>query len=165
MRKGSSLKVISGSSGSADGLLLQVSSTARGVDQLAVTHAGSGRLPSALMVKSRRFWSSSSVAVLYNRLAGIVRVYEFFSCTHKLHFRAVILQLRRPEILEDGKMRPTPQTPGQRLGHGNAAAHHHHIDVLGRTLQEYVAHVAADYVALQSQFIRRFGYPLEYARH
>ena len=60
-------------------------------------------------------------------------------------------------------MRAATQTPGKRLGHYNAAAHYYHIDIFGRTLQEYVAHVAADYVALQSQFIRCFGNPLKYA--
>ena len=59
-------------------------------------------------------------------------------------------------------LRPTPQTLTQRLGHGNATAYHHHINILGRTLQENITYISTDYVTFQSQFISRFGYPLEY---
>ena len=146
--------------GSPDGLFLQVSNTAKGVDQLAITHpvqANSqcidGKITAVLVILQ--------CTVLYNRLAGIVCI-RFFSCTHKLNFRTIVLQLCRTEILEDGNMRPTPQTLTQRLGHGNATAYHHHINILGRTLQENITYISTDYVTFQSQFISRFGYPLEY---
>ena len=106
--------------GSPDGLFLQVSNTAKGVDQLAITHpvqANSqcidGKITAVLVILQ--------CTVLYNRLAGIVCI-RFFSCTHKLNFRTIVLQLCRTEILEDGNMRPTPQTLTQRLGHGNATS-------------------------------------------
>ena len=82
--------------------------------------------------------------------------------TDELHFRTAELQLGRTEVLEDRHMRTLAQPTAQRLGHGNAAAHHNHIDILGRTLQKNVANVSAYHVAFQPKLVCRRGYLLEY---
>ena len=106
-----------------------------------------GKVPPVLVILQR--------TVLNNRLARIVCV-GLLTRTHKLHFRSMILQLRRTEILENREMSATAQTFGKSLSHNDSATYHYHINIFGRTLQEYVTHVAADYVTFQSQFIRRF---------
>ena len=110
-------------------------------------------VPAVLVVLQR--------TVFHNRLARIVRV-GLLAGAHKLHFRTMILQLRRTEILENRKVCTTPQAFGKRLRHCNAAAHHYHINIFGRALQENVAHVAAYHVTFQSQFICRLGNSSEY---
>ena len=80
----------------------------------------------------------------------------FLAGTYKLHFRAAPFHLCRAEVLEHREVCLAAQVLGERFGHGNAAAHHHHVDVVRVAFQEEVAHVAPHEVALHAQFIGRF---------
>jgi hypothetical protein len=51
--------------------------------------------------------------------------------------------------------RAATQTPGKRLGHCNAAAHYYHIDVFGRTLQDYRNNGVIPYIQLGGKILYR----------
>ncbi len=53
------------------------------------------------------------------------------------------------------------QTLLQGLGQGYAAAHYHHVDVLGRAFEKEVAHVASHHVALQPEAVGSLGNQVE----
>ena len=50
----------------------------------------------------------------------------------------------------------------QRLSHLNAAANDDDVDVVGRALQEYVAHIAAHEIAFYAHLVGHFAYLMEY---
>ena len=45
----------------------------------------------------------------------------------------------------------------QGLSHFDAAAHHHHVDVVGRSFEKKVANIATHYIAFQLQGISHSG--------
>ena len=59
-------------------------------------------------------------------------------------------------------MRPLAQLPLQRFSHLDAAAYHHHINILGRTLQEQISHVSSHHITFQPQPIGGGGNLMEY---
>ena len=91
-------------------------------------------------------------AVLNNRFAAFATV-TFPPGSHEFHLRVVEFHLRRSKIPEDREMSLLAQLLLQCLGHLDAAAHDHHVDVVGGTLKEKVAHISPYDIALQSQAV------------
>ena len=144
----------------ADGFLFQVLDSAERVYQLAIarliqtnSQCIDSKVTAVLIVLQR--------TVFHYRFAGIVGI-RFLSCPYKLHLCTAVLQLCRTKVLKDGNVRTTSQTLAQCLGHRNATAYYHYINILGGTLQENIAYISANNITLQSQFICCLGYPLEY---
>ena len=50
----------------------------------------------------------------------------------------------------------------QRLGHFNAAAHHHYVNVVGGPFQENIAYIAAHDIAFYAFLVGHFAYLVEY---
>ena len=141
------------------GTLLQVIKAVKRIYQLAIAtriqadgQSIDGEVPPILVILQR--------AVFHHRLARIVRI-RLLAGSDKFHFPVVVFHLCRPEVLEYGHMCSTAQPFAQGLRHGNAATYHHHINVLGRTLQEDVAYIATYHIAFQPQFIGRSRYLFE----
>ena len=103
-------------------------------------------------------------AVLHDGFARVVGV-ALAAGADKLHLGLLTgvapFDLRRAEVAEDGERGASTETFLEGLGHFDAAAHHHDVDVLGGALQEEVAHVAAHDVAVHPQPVGRTPYGLE----
>ena len=105
-------------------------------------------------------------AVLNNRLARVVAV-ALAPGTNKFHltvnaFIAIELYLCRSKVLEHSQMGTPPQTLLQLSGYLNAAANHHHIDVIGGPLQENITHVATHHIAFHAHCIGHLTYLVKY---
>ena len=48
------------------------------------------------------------------------------------------------------------------IGNLYAAAHHHHVDVVGRALKEDVAHISAHNIAVEGQLVGSVADKMEY---
>ena len=55
-----------------------------------------------------------------------------------------------------------PELLLQRLCHINAAAHHHHINVVGGAFEEYIAYISAHKIALYMHLVGHFAYLMKY---
>ena len=100
-------------------------------------------------------------AVLHNRFARVALI-ALPTRTDKLHLHAVPLDLRRAEVAKDAEVSTLAQLADQSCGHLDAAAYNDDINVLRRTLQEEVTHIAADEIALHSH---RIGYCANAVKH
>ena len=65
------------------------------------------------------------------------------------------------EVAEDAHVGASAQSLAQCFGHGNAAAHHYDVDILGGALQVEVAHIAAHDIAFESQLVGRVANEVE----
>ena len=139
-----------GVEGCGDDAVLEVKQAVERVDEFA----------KACLVEAYRHGIDGEVAavlvvfkgtVLHDGFSRVVAV-AFTPCTHKFQFLSVPLYLCGAEIAEQGKVSLSPAKAfGNGRCHVNARAHDHHVDVVGGTLEEEVAHVAAHEVALHAQ--------------
>ena len=113
-----------------DDAVLQVGKTVEGVYQLAETvgietdgHGVDGKVAAVLVILQR--------TVLNDGLARITTI-ALTTGTDELHFFIPNLHLRRPEVLEHGEVCLSAQLLFQFAGHGDATAHDHHVDIVGR---------------------------------
>ena len=77
---------------------------------------------------------------------------------HKLHLDVLVFHLSRAEIAEHGYVSLASEPLRQRVSHLYAAAYDHHVDVVGRTFEEYVAHISAHHIALHAQPVGGVSY-------
>ena len=138
---------------SGNDAILQVIDTIKRIDEFAKTvlvqadrHSIDGEVATVLVILQG--------SILYNRLARIT-VVTLLSCSHELYFCILILNLCGSEISEHRKMCLLAQLLLEGRSHLNSAPHHHDIDVIGRALQEEVAHISTYYIAFHRQRIRR----------
>ena len=131
--------------------IFQVVDAIEGVHEFAETifiqtdgHRVNGEVTAVLVVFQR--------TILHDRLSRVVAV-ALLASTDKLHLESPRFHLRCAEILEHTQMCLTAEFLLQQLCHFNAASHNHHIDVLRRTLEEDVAHVATHHIALHAEFV------------
>ena len=94
---------------------------------------------------------------VFNDGLARVAVVAFASGAHKLNFDTVPFHLGRTEVLIDGRLVLPSQTRGKRPGGLDAVAYHHDVDIIGRPVQEEVAHITANQVAGVSQTVGRFA--------
>ena len=140
--------------------VFKVGQAVEGVYQFAETglveayrHGVYGEVAAVLVVLQR--------AVLHYRLARVVAV-ALLPGAYKLHFHVLILHLGGAEITEYGQPCPLAELLFKRLGNANAAAYHHHVDIVRRPFEEQVAHVSAYDVAFEAQRVGHGRYFMEY---
>ena len=125
----------------ADDAVVEVADAAEGIHQRAVILAAEAEsqcvdgevTPLLIFLKG---------AVFHDGLAGIGPV-GFAAGADEFDLHALVAQHRGAKTAEDGNFGPDPG--GHRLREGDSAAFHHHIDIVAGTLEEPVAHVAADH--------------------
>ena len=96
-------------------------------------------------------------AVLDMWLTAVVAV-AFLAGTNKLHLSVVVFDLRCAEVAEDTQMGSATELVFQGLRHVDAATDDDHIDVVGRSFEEEVTHIAPYNVALYAQAVGHFRY-------
>ena len=79
------------------------------------------------------------------------------SRTDKFHFRVMVFNLCRAEILKNRNVCSASQLPAEGLCHFNSAPYYDYIYILRGTLQEYISYITSYNVTFQSQFVCRFG--------
>ena len=99
--------------------------------------------------------------VFNDGLTGVALI-RLLTCTNKLHFYTTVFYLCGTKILKQGYVCSTSQAFTQRFGHLYTTTYYYNINILRRALQENIAHISADYITFQSQFICCLGYPFEY---
>ena len=143
--------------------ILQVGQAIKRVDQLAKTllvqadgHGIDSKVATVLIVLQR--------SVFDNRFTGVVTV-ALLTSSHKLHlvFGTLLpeFHLGSTKVLKYAKMCFLAYDALEFLGHLDAAANYHHIDIVRRTFQEYVAYISAHHIALQTQSICSLAYLVE----
>ena len=97
-------------------------------------------------------------AVLHDGLSGVVTI-TLLAGSNELHLILLAflpeLHLGRAEVPKDAQMGLAPHHTLQFLGQTDAAAHDHHVDIIGGALEEDVPHIAPYDVALKAQAISR----------
>ncbi len=138
----------------AYGALFEIVHAVEGVDQPAECrgverprHSVDREVAAALVVFKR--------TRLDLRLARIVRI-RFAACADELHLGALPAQHRRTECLEYRHL--GAQLAPQILGHGNAVANHHYIDIGRGAAQIVVAHESANDIGLHAEAVYRLAY-------
>ena len=74
----------------------------------------------------------------------------FFPRPHEFQLQIAGFHLRRPEILEDGKISATPDLLGHSFGQLDTAANRYHVYILGWAVQENIPHISAYYIYLNT---------------
>ena len=149
-----------GVAGRAQNFCLHIGQTAKWVEQFAETHfvqADSQRIHreiAAILVVFER-------AVLHYRVARFAAV-RFAACAHKLQLVTAAFDLRRAVGSEHRHMCAAAQFACHRLRHIDAAAHHHHIDIFRWAMQNEVAHIAANHIAFETEFVGHAANKREY---
>ena len=140
-----------GVEGRGDDAVLEVGNAVEGVDELseaaavqADSHRIDGEVATVLVVLER--------AVLDDGFARVVAV-ALLPRTYELDLHIAHFHLCCAEVLEDRKVSTMPQGALQFLGDLDAAAHDDDVDIVGRALEENVAHVASHDVAFHPQTV------------
>lgn len=63
------------------------------------------------------------------------------------------LHLCRAEVLEHTQMSLAAKHALEFLSHTDTTANYYHIDIVGRTLKENVAHIASHYIAFHAKMV------------
>ena len=79
-------------------------------------------------------------------------------CADKLHLDILVFHLSRTEIAEHRYVGLASEPLFQCVGHLDAAAHNHHVDVVRGTFQKQVAHISAHHIALHPQRVCGIAY-------
>ena len=140
-----------GVEGRGDDAVFDVHHATEGVNEFAQTvvveadgQGIDGEIAAVLVVLQR--------AVLNDRLARIVGI-AFAACTYEFHLLTLPFQLGRAEIAKYRQVGTMTDARLDGFGNGDTAAFDHHVNILRRTVHQQIAHVAADDVALHTQFV------------
>ena len=91
------------------------------------------------------------------RLTAVVAV-AFLACPNELHLCVAVFDLCRAKVAEDAQMGGVSEPVFQGFCHINATSDDDHIDVVGRSFEEEVTHIASYDVAFYAQAVGHFRY-------
>ena len=146
--------------GCANDTILQVVESVERIDQLAKAvvvqtdgHGVDGEVATVLVVGQGAVFYDWFTRVVAVALATSTDKFKFYIFAH--------LHLCRTEVLENGEVSLASESFFHLFGQSDATAHNNHVDVVRRSFEKDVAHVATHHITFEPQMVGSIAYQMK----